>query len=67
MRAPSWIRFQGPQILPQMVPRPNRPRAILLQSRPMPTSTLLIVCGSWLALAVLAWVAYQFNRDRGRD
>jgi hypothetical protein len=33
----------------------------------MPASTLVIVIGSWIALAALAVVAHAFNRDRGED
>jgi hypothetical protein len=33
----------------------------------MPTSTLVIIIGSWLLLAGLALLAYRFNRDRGDD
>jgi hypothetical protein len=33
----------------------------------MPGSTLLVILGSWLVLAVLIAIAYRFNRDRGED
>jgi hypothetical protein len=33
----------------------------------MPGTTLLVVIGSWLALAVLTALAYRFNRDRSKD
>jgi len=33
----------------------------------MPSSTVLIVVGSWFVLALLTIVAYRFNRSRGRD
>jgi hypothetical protein len=33
----------------------------------MPSSTLLIVVGSWIVLAVLTVLAYRFNRSRGSD
>jgi hypothetical protein len=33
----------------------------------MPTSTLIVVLGSWLALLGLTLLAYRFNRDRGDD
>jgi hypothetical protein len=33
----------------------------------MPSSTLIIVVGSWFVLAVLTVVAYRFNRSRGGD
>jgi hypothetical protein len=32
----------------------------------MPSSTLIIVVGSWVVLAVLTVVAYRFNRSQGR-
>jgi hypothetical protein len=33
----------------------------------MPTSTPFIIIGSWVLLALLAVLAYRFNRDRGED
>ena len=39
----------------------------LLQSALMPAATLIIVLGSWVLLALLAVVAYRFNRRRGGD
>jgi hypothetical protein len=33
----------------------------------MPGSTLIIVVGSWIVLAVLTVVAYRFNRSRRGD
>ena len=33
----------------------------------MPGTTLLVVIGSWLVLAVLTGLAYRFNRDRSED
>jgi hypothetical protein len=33
----------------------------------MPSSTLIIVVGSWVVLAVLTVVAYRFNRSRKGD
>jgi len=33
----------------------------------MPASTLVIVAGSWITLALLALVAWRFNRTRGDD
>ncbi len=33
----------------------------------MPASTLLVVIGSWLAIAGLALLAYRLNRDRSED
>lgn len=33
----------------------------------MPTSTLLIVAGSWAVLALLTLLANRFNRDRADD
>ena len=33
----------------------------------MPTSTTLLVLGSWLLLAVLTGLAFRFNRDRSHD
>jgi hypothetical protein len=33
----------------------------------MPRSTLFIIVGSWLLLALLTLVAYRFNRSRGDD
>ena len=33
----------------------------------MPLSTMLIVLGSWLILAVLTVLAFRFNRDRSHD
>jgi len=33
----------------------------------MPGTTLLVVIGSWVVLAVLVAVAYRFNRDRSED
>jgi hypothetical protein len=32
----------------------------------MPSSTLIIVVGSWVVLAVLTVVAYRFNRSQRR-
>jgi hypothetical protein len=32
----------------------------------MPSSTLIIVVGSWFVLAVLTVVAYRFNRSQRR-
>lgn len=33
----------------------------------MPQSTLIIIIGAWVLLAVLTALAYRFNRDRGED
>jgi hypothetical protein len=33
----------------------------------MPASTILIVLGSWVAIALLSVLAYRFNRGRGDD
>jgi hypothetical protein len=33
----------------------------------MPTSSLIIIIGSWLVLAGLSIVAYRFNRERSDD
>jgi hypothetical protein len=33
----------------------------------MPASTLLLVFGSWVVLAVLTFLAYRFNRGRSDD
>jgi len=33
----------------------------------MPASTPFIILGSWVLLALLALLAYRFNRDRGDD
>jgi hypothetical protein len=33
----------------------------------MPTSSLIIIVGSWIALAIATLVAYRFNRHRGDD
>ena len=33
----------------------------------MPTTTLMLIGGSWLLLAVLTVLSYRFNRNRGDD
>ena len=33
----------------------------------IPGSTILVVCGAWVVLAVLTVIAYRFNRGRGGD
>jgi len=33
----------------------------------MPSSTLIVVIGSWILLLGLTLLAYRFNRDRGED
>jgi len=33
----------------------------------MPVATLVIVCGSWIALALLAVLAYRFNARQNHD
>jgi hypothetical protein len=33
----------------------------------MPTSSLIIIVGSWILLAVATLLAYRFNRGRGDD